>query len=187
MGAKHSKSFILSLILLPPIVQMVIMMVNGNIGTGIAVMGAFSLIRFRSVPGSAREIVCIFLSMAIGLATATGYIGIAVVFTVIICIVLILFTKLHIKGAQGEQLELKITIPESLNYVHAFDDLFALYTSEAKLVSAKTTNLGSLLKLHYHVSMKDRELEQELINELRCRNGNLEIALGMVPDIKEEL
>lgn len=184
--AHHSKSFLMALALLPPIVQTVILLVNGNIGTGVAVMGAFSLVRFRSVPGTAKEIVSLFLAMAIGLATAMGYIGIAVLFALIVCTVMLLFTLIPL-GAHKAVRELRITVPESLNYAHAFDDLFKTYAKTIRLISVKTSNMGSLYKLKYIICLKDCQQEQALIDALRCRNGNLEIALGMTTDHGEEL
>ena len=185
--AHYSKSFLLSLILLPIIVQTVIMLVNGNIGTGVAVAGAFSLVRFRSVPGTAKEIAIIFLAMAIGLGAAVGYLGIAVLFTVLTCAVILAATGFAGKGSCETLRELKITVPESLNYAHAFDDLFDKYLTDVRLVSSKTTNMGSLYKLNYSIRMKDANLEQGFIDDLRCRNGNLEIAIGIAPETKEEL
>lgn len=160
------------------------MMVNGNLGTGVAVAGAFSLIRFRSAPGSAREIVCIFASMAVGLATAAGYLGVAVVFALIVCAVVFLASR---RSGGGESLdrELKLTVPESLNYAHAFDDLFEKYTEHTDFISAKTANMGSLYRLHYRLTLKNDEQTQSFMDELRCRNGNLEIALGVAEDTKE--
>ncbi|MBQ8747260.1 MAG: DUF4956 domain-containing protein [Clostridia bacterium] len=180
-----SRSFLLSLVLLPPIVQTVIMLVNGSIGTGIAVMGAFSLVRFRSMPGSAREIATIFLSMAIGLATATGYLGIAVLLTLILSAVLVIAALPVFAPKQVRQLV--ITVPESLNYAHAFDDVFAKYAKNVRLISVKTTHMGSLFKLTYTLSIADTEKEKELIDALRCRNGNLEIALGVAAGAEGEL
>lgn len=183
----YSRSFLLSLILLPAIVETVIILVNGNLGTGVAVMGAFSLVRFRSAPGSAKEIVSIFLTMAIGLATAIGYLGLATLFTFMMCSIILLSTLYCAKKGTQFLRSLRITVPESLNYYHAFDDLFEQYTSYAQLMSAKTTNMGSLFKLNYQIRLKNDDMEQELINELRCRNGNLEIAIGLAEDTKEEL
>jgi len=180
-----SRSFLLTLILLPPIVQTVIMLVNGNIGTGVAVAGAFSLVRFRSAPGSAREIAGIFLAMAAGFAAAVGYIGIAVLFTLILCAVLAVFSL--VIGLDSRERELRITVPESLNYAHAFDDIFAEFAPGARLVSAKTTNMGSLYRLRYTLRMKDPEREKEMMDALRCRNGNLEIQLGIAAQHTEEL
>ena len=180
-----SKSFLSSLILLPMIVCTVIAMVNGNVGTGIAVMGAFSLIRFRSVPGKARDIVVIFLAMTAGLACAGGYIAIALAFTVIVSLGMIVITLIPMGNERC--MDLRITVPESLRYVNEFDEVFAKYVKSHRLVQAKTTNMGSLYKLHYRVEMKDAKQSQAFIDDLRCRNGNLEISLSEVAAGMEEL
>ena len=180
-----TRSFLLSLLFLPAVVQTVIVMVNGNLGTGVAVMGAFSLVRFRSVPGKAREIVCLFLSMTAGLACAAGYVAVAVLFTAILCIGMIVVSLIPVRVER--ELELHITIPESLSYSDAFDDLFATYLKKVTLVSVKTTNMGSLYKLLYRVELKDRKQSKALIDDLRCRNGNLEICLTEAPSIGDEL
>ncbi len=174
---KVSKGFSATLIMLPAIVQVVIMLVNGNLGTGVAVMGAFSLVRFRSVPGTARDICSIFLAMAVGLAMGTGYILIAFIFVMVICIVNILTTFIPSGKEEGEK-QLVITIPESLDYEEIFDDLFGQYTDKAELVTVKTTNMGSLYKLTYHICLKNSVSEKAFIDDLRCRNGNLEISCG---------
>ncbi len=180
----YTKSFVTSLALLPAIVQIVIMLVNGNLGTGVAVTGAFSLVRFRSAPGSAKEIAFIFMSMAVGLATGTGYIGFAVLFTLLMCAAYMLFTLIKFGEPKRDltERELRITIPESLDYTDVFDDLFAKYTDKCELVRVKTSNLGSLYKLEYLITLKDVALEKQFIDELRCRNGNLEITCGKVSD-----
>ena len=180
-----SKSFLTSLILLPMIVCTVIAMVNGNVGTGIAVMGAFSLIRFRSVPGKARDIVVIFLAMTAGLACAGGYVAIALLFTLIVCLGMVIVSLIPMGSERS--MDLHITIPESLRYANEFDDLFSKYLKAHRLVQVKTTNMGSLYKLHYRVEMKDAKQGQAFIDELRCRNGNLEIALCEVMGGVEEL
>ena len=180
-----SKSFLTSLILLPMIVCTVIAMVNGNVGTGIAVMGAFSLIRFRSVPGKARDIVVIFLTMTAGLACAGGYVAIALVFTAIVCLGMVFISLVPMGNERC--MDLHITIPESLRYANEFDDLFTKYLKKHRLIQTKTTNMGSLYKLHYRVEMKDAKQGQAFIDELRCRNGNLEIALCEVMGGMEEL
>lgn len=182
-----SKGFIITIALLPAIVQMVIMLVNGNLGTGIAVMGAFSLVRFRSVPGNAREINSIFLSMAVGLATGTGYIAVAVLFVVIIGGASILYNLTSFGEPKQMEKELKVTIPEGLDYMGVFDDLFEHYTSKNELIKAKTSSMGSLYKLEYRIKLKDPKQEKQLIDELRCRNGNLEITCGRVTFTNEEL
>lgn len=171
-----SKSFVVSLILLPMIVSTVITMVNGNVGTGVAVMGAFSLVRFRSVAGRAKDIAVIFLAMTAGLACAAGYIGIAVLFTLIVCGVMLILANITLK--EERVMDLHITVPESLRFADEFNDLFEEYTKSHRLVKTKTSNMGSLYKLIYKVEMKDKEKIQEFIDKLRCRNGNLEIALA---------
>ena len=182
--SKQSKSFMLALFIIPAIVQTVIMLVNGSVGTGIAVMGAFSLVRFRSVAGSAKEIVCIFLAMATGLATAMGYIGLAAVFVVIFCAAMIIASFIRLKEKDDLVRELRITVPEDLNYAHSFDDVFDKYTKEFKLQNVKTTNMGSLYKLSYNIELRSEDDIQAFIDELRCRNGNLEISV-MIPAVAE--
>lgn len=180
-----TRSFAISLIVLPAIVETVILMVNGNLGTGVAVMGAFSLVRFRSVPGKAKEIAAIFLSMTAGLACAAGYIWIALIFTVIVCALIVLLGAVPSRSARA--LELRITVPESLSFEDAFDDLFDEYLSECRLLGVKTSNMGSLYKLKYRVMLKEDGKTRELIDKLRCRNGNLEISLGVAADTLETL
>ncbi len=182
--SRQSKSFMLALLLIPVIVQMVIMLVNDNVGAGVAVMGAFSLVRFRSAPGSAKEIVSIFLAMATGLATAKGYIALAAVFVIVISLIMIISTYVRFKEKDDLVRELKITIPEDLNYAHEFDDLFDTYTKRSKLLNVKTTNMGSLYKLSYEVELKSEDNVQSFIDDLRTRNGNLEIAV-LLPAISE--
>ncbi len=182
--SRQSKSFMLALLLIPVIVQMVIMLVNDNVGAGVAVMGAFSLVRFRSAPGSAKEIVSIFLAMATGLATAKGYIALAAVFVIVISLIMIISTYVRFKEKDDLVRELKITIPEDLNYAHEFDDLFDTYTKRSKLLNVKTTNMGSLYKLSYEVELKSEDNVQSFIDDLRTRNGNLEIAV-LLPAVSE--
>lgn len=181
-----SRSFVMTLVLLPAVVQMIILLVDGNLGTGVAVAGAFSLVRFRSVPGSAREICALFLAMMLGLATGTGYLGLAALACVVLCAVMMLLTLCPMPKAGGEKL-LKITIPESLDYTGVFDDLFAEYTRRHELVLVKTTNMGSLYELRYHVQLKDDAKEKEFLDAIRCRNGNLTISCGKVPTVQETL
>lgn len=181
-----SPSFAVTLAVLPAIVQVVIMLVNGNIGAGVAVAGAFSLVRFRSAPGTAKEIVAIFLAMAIGLATGMGYVLLAVVFFAIIAAVLLLLGKIKFGESKHNERTLKITIPENLDYEGVFDDLFALYTEQATLEKVKTTNMGTLYELQYHIFLKGNEIPKKFIDELRCRNGNLNITCNKV-GLKESL
>lgn len=183
--SRISKSFAITLILLPPVVATVIMMVNGNVGTGIAVAGAFSLVRFRSVAGKAREIASVFAAMAAGLACADGYVGVAILFSVIIGVAIIIISLVPLKSEK--EMDLRVTIPESLNYMDVFEDLFKQYTKRHCLVKAKTANMGSLYKLSYKIEMKDASLSKEFIDKMRCRNGNLEISLAESTENGEEL
>jgi len=183
----YSKNFIVTLALLPAIVQIIITLVNGNLGTGVAVMGAFSLVRFRSIPGGAREIGSIFLAMALGLATGMGHITIAFMFLAIIGAMTLLLNITRFGEQKEEEKELKITIPENLDYEGIFDDLFGKYTNGAELVKVKTTNMGSLYELHYRIILKGSAIEKKFLDELRCRNGNLNIVCGRISSNHSEL
>ena len=170
-----SKSFALALAILPAVVQLVIMLVNGNIGAGVAIAGAFSLVRFRSTPGTAKEIAIVFLSMAIGLATGMGYILLAVLFFFIIGGILLLLTALPFGDANSRERILKITIPENLDYDGLFDDIFKKYLTKNQLDKVKTVSMGTLYELHYRVTLKEAPVQKQFLDELRCRNGNLNI------------
>lgn len=174
----YRKSFVMTLALLPAIVQIVIMLVNGNLGVGVAVMGAFNLVRFRSIPGSAREIGTIFMAMAIGLTTGMGYIGYGFVFLFILAIANILLTTFSFGEGSLEEKELKITIPENLDYADIFDDLFEKYAKKVSLIQVRTVNMGSMFELKYMIRMKSDVNEKEFIDAIRCRNGNLNISIG---------
>ena len=178
-----TKSFAVTVLLLPAIVQTVIMMVNGNVGTGIAVAGAFSLVRFRSVPGKAREIASIFLAMTAGLASAAGYVGIAILFTAVISVIMLVFSLIPIK--REREYELHVTVPESLNFDGAFDPIFKEYARSSRLVKTKTSSMGSLYKLTYILDLKDCSRSKEMIDKIRERNGNLEISLCTAPEENE--
>ena len=183
---KSSQSFALALAMLPAVVQVIIMLVNGNIGTGVAVAGAFGLVRFRSASGSAREISLIFLAMAIGLATGMGYVAVALLFFAMMAVFLLLLQLLRF-GAAGENTRtLKITIGENQDYDGLFDDLFRQYTSMSELERVKTSNMGTLYELEYKVVLKDEHKLKAFLDELRCRNGNLNIVCGR-PVTKEAL
>ena len=174
----HNKSFVITLALLPVLVQSVILVVNGNLGAGVAVMGAFSLVRFRSVPCSAREIASIFFAMAIGLATGMGYIFYAVLFAVIVSVIMLAYVLFNFGGSEDALKNLRVTIPEDLDYGSLFDDPFEQYTKKAELERVKTTNLGSLFELQYTIQLKDATQEKAFLDEVRKRNGNLTISLG---------
>ncbi len=188
LGTKrYSKSLVITLIVLPALVQTVIMMVNGSVGAGIAVMGAFSLVRFRSAPGSAKDISFIFYAMCIGLATGMGYIAFAVLLAVIVGAALAILSFIPAFKSDRKRKLLRITIPEDMNYTDAFTDIFDEYLTSNELVSVKTTAMGTLFDLRYEIVEKDASREKELIDKLRTRNGNLTISIGLVPDTAETL
>lgn len=184
---RSSQSFLLTLILLPVIVQVVIMLVNGNLGTGVAVMGAFSLVRFRSAPGTSREISSIFLAMAMGLAVGMGYLGVAALLLLVVGCVTITVIEVSARRGIAAERELKVTIPENLDYQGIFDDLFDTYTRRAQLLRVRTVNMGSLYELLYHIELIDETSEKEFLDQIRCRNGNLGLVCGRIPMGKEEL
>lgn len=177
----HSAGFVVTMALLPATVAAVIMMVNGNLGAGVAVAGAFSLVRFRSTPGTAKEIGAIFLAMAVGLACGMGYPGFGAVFAGIVCAMSLLYSLTGFGGRWNATMcrELRITVPEDLDYPTVFDDLLEKYTSKAELVNVRTTNLGSLNRLTYELVLRKPGTEKAFIDELRCRNGNLEISMSL--------
>lgn len=171
-----------ALTVLPFLVQLVILLVNGNLGAGVAVAGAFSLVRFRSAPGSARDITVIFLSMTVGLCCGMGYWAPAVLAALVTCGLLLLQKKPQTDPCERE---LRVTIPENLDYNDLFSDLFVGYTASCKLLRVKTVNMGSLYSLHYLVRLKDPAGEKELLDAMRCRNGNLEISCGLPAEYKQ--
>ncbi|MGL4623516.1 MAG: DUF4956 domain-containing protein [Culicoidibacterales bacterium] len=183
-----SKSFIVTLATLPVIVCVVILMVNGNLGTGVAVAGAFSLVRFRSVPGTAKEIGVIFIAMGAGLMLGMGYLGYAVLFTIIVSVINFIYNQSNF-GENKKPLDktLTVTIPEDLNYTTIFDDVMDQYTTEHTITRVKTTNLGSLFKITYNITLKKAEDEKAFIDELRVRNGNLEITVSPLQTVTNEL
>ena len=183
LGNKRaSKSMMISLIVLPALVQAVIMLVNGSVGAGIAVMGAFNLVRFRSAPGSARDICYIFYTMCIGIAAGMGYIGFAVLIAVCVGAVLAVLSFIPCFRSAAKKKLLRITIPENLDYTGIFDDIFAEYLSGSELVQVKTTAMGTLFDLRYEITEKDASREKEMIDKLRARNGNLTISIGNLPE-----
>ena len=184
--SKYSQSFVLTLAMLPAMVQVIIMLVNGNIGAGVAVAGAFGLIRFRSAPGSAKEIGMVFLATAIGLATGMGYVALAAAFFAVMAAFVLLLTAVGFGAGAADERELKITIPESLDYDGLFDDLFRTYTRSAELTRVKTTNMGTLYELVYRITLRDSSATKAFLDALRTRNGNLTITCGK-PTAREAL
>ncbi len=184
--SKYSQSFVVTLAMLPAMVQLIIMLVNGNIGAGVAVAGAFGLIRFRSAPGTAKEIGMVFLATAIGLATGMGYVAIAAAFFAVMAAFSLVLTAIGFGAGAADERELKITIPENLDYDGLFDDLFAKYTRSAELNRVKTTNMGTLYELSYKIVLRDSGDAKAFLDDLRTRNGNLTITCGK-PVVKEAL
>ncbi len=184
---KYRKDFVVTLALLPLSVQLVIMLVNGNLGTGVAVMGAFSLVRFRSIPGTAKDIGSIFSAMAIGLATGMGCLFAAVIF--LFCFgafSMILNMTSFGEGSVGMK-QLKITIPENPDYDGIFDDLFEKYTKKCELTQVRTTNMGSHFELTYCIELKEKLPGKDFLDALRCRNGNLKVICGMLDENREAI
>ena len=187
--SRYTKSFVVTLSLLPAVVCVVIMMVNGNVGAGVAVAGAFSLVRFRSVPGTAREITMLFLAMGAGLIAGMGYLAFAVLFAVVLGGISMVYSHLDfgIKKNTARYKTMNITIPEDLDYSQVFEDLFREYTTAYDLVRVKTTNMGSLFRLTYNMTLRSGANEKELIDKIRCRNGNLEITVSNQDTMVTEL
>ena len=177
---RYTKSFLVALALLPAVVCIVIMMVNGNVGTGVAVAGAFGLVRFRSAPGTAKEIGALFVAMGAGLITGMGYLGYGFLFTIIMAAVFLLYNQLDFGTRKNASLykTVGVTIPEDLDYSQVFEPIFDRYAKSCELTQVKTTNMGSLYRLTYNVILRDAAKEKEMIDELRCRNGNLEISVS---------
>lgn len=183
----YSKNFVVTLAMMPVLVQVVIMMVNGNVGTSVAVLGTFGLVRFRSVPGTSREIANIFFAMAVGLATGMGYLTFSVAMVVVIGGMFMFLGKTSFGERKYNEKDLRIAIAEDLDYTDIFEDIFAEYTSKHSLEQVKTTNLGSMYELKYHITLKNAKKEKEMIDQLRCRNGNLTIICGKRSTLQEEL
>ncbi len=174
---RSTKSFLMATALLPAVVALVIVLVNGNIGAGVAIAGAFSLVRFRSAPGTAKEICIIFISMAAGLAFGMGYLAYGAVFMIAAGAVLMLCETFKIWERKPvlKEKNVRITIPENLDYTSVFNDVFDKYTEKYDLVKIKTSDMGSMFRVDYHIVMKDITKEKEMVDELRIRNGNLEV------------
>lgn len=187
IGSRTSKSFLISLSMLPALVEIVILMVNGNLGAGVAVAGAFSLIRFRSMPGKASDIILIFFAMSIGLITGMGYIAFAIVVTLLISTFYVILLKTPFGETSKNYRRVKIIIPEDLDYTEVFDDIFKTYTHSFQLNEVKTTNLGSMYQLIYDTQLKNLNNEKKMIDELRCRNGNLTISCSRYATTSSDL
>ncbi len=176
--SKYSKNFLITLVILPVLVQTIMIMVNGNLGTSVAIVGAFSLVRFRSIPGTSKEILSVFFAMAIGLATGMGHVFFASLMTIIVSLAIFLFSYIKLFDKNNKERILRIAIPENLDYTNMFNDIFDKYTKKIELTQVKTTNMGSLFDLSYNIILKSDINEKEFIDELRVKNGNLKITLS---------
>ena len=185
--SRYTKTFVVTLALLPAVVCVIIMMVNGNVGTGVAVAGAFSLVRFRSAPGSAKEIGALFIAMGSGLIAGMGYLGYSLLFTLILTGVFIIYNLIDLGEKRSFLIHksLRVTMPEDLDYTNVLSDIFEEYTKEYQLVRVKTVNMGSMYRLTYDITLKDATKEKEFIDKIRCRNGNLEISVSVRENISE--
>ena len=176
--AKSSSNFVTTLAILPMLVAMAIMLVNGNLGAGVATVGVFSLVRFRSIAGNSRSILSVFFAMAIGLAVGTGYLTFAALFTVVVSIIIAFLKFIRFGESEENTKKLIVLVPEDIDYTAIFDDIFPAYTTHAELIKAKTTNMGALFELTYMVNMKDGMNEKDFIDKIRVKNGNLKVALS---------
>ncbi len=179
---KHTASMATTLAIMPPAIALVIMLVNGNIGAGVAVAGAFALVRFRSLPGTAKEIAAIFVAMAVGLACGMTQLLLAVIFFAIMSVTVIVLTLIGFGDKSAKMRQLRVTIPEDLDYYELFDDLMEKYTTEWELSRVKTTNMGTLYELWFDVILKDEKQAKEFMDAVRCRNGNLRVMMGRIAD-----
>lgn len=176
--SRYNKSFLITISILPLLVESVILMVSGSVGASIATLGAFSLVRFRSIPGTSKEILVVFFSMAIGLSTGMGHIWLSIIITLIGCMAIILFNRISLFDDNKYEKILKITIPENLDYTDIFKEEFDKYTKKVELVKVKTINMGSLFEVTYNVVMNKDVNEKEFLDDLRIKNGNLKLILS---------
>lgn len=176
--SRYSKDFLITLAILPVLVQTIMIMVNGNLGTSVAIVGAFSLVRFRSIPGTSKEILSVIFAMTVGLATGMGHALFATIITVIVALAIIIFSKVDIFALNKEEKLLKITVPENMDYTTMFDEIFAKYTKDYHLEHVKTTNMGSLFDLTYRITLEKGINEKKFLDDIRIRNGNLKVMLS---------
>ena len=184
--SQTTKGFLTTLAVLPLLVMAVMIMINGNLGTSIAILGAFSLIRFRSIQGHAKDLLSVFFAMMIGLALGMGHLLFAAVITAIGIIAIVFFSYTHILEPNAQARVLKVVIPEDLDYDDVFAEIFKKYTSSAKLVETKTMNMGSLYKLTYDIKLRHGIKEKEFLDEIRVKNCNLKILLSE-PCLEEDI
>lgn len=176
--SQTTKGFLTTLATLPLLVMAVMIMINGNLGTSIAILGAFSLIRFRSIQGQAKDLLSVFFAMMVGLACGMGHVLFAAVITIISVIAILFFSNTKLLEPNKKQRVLKIVIPEDLDYEEVFNDIFNKYTSHAELTKMKTMNMGSLYKLTYDITMRRNVKEKDFLDEIRVKNCNLKVLLS---------
>ena len=182
-----TRSFAFTLVILPLITGTVIMVVNGNLGAGIAVAGSFSLIRFRSAQGTGQEILAVFLSASLGLCLGAGYVGIACLLLLVYALTMILLQLVHFGTGLDNQRELRISIPEALDYDGLFDDLLATHFSSCELESVRTIEMGTVYQLIYRVVPGSKQPDKRFLDAVRMRNGNLPVSLGRIPAARNEM
>lgn len=187
LTTKSTPNFLVSLVILPLLVQTVILLVNGNLGTSLAVAGAFTLIKFRSMQGNSKEMISVFWAMAVGLAVGMGYVVLAIILTMIVAILMLIVSKICEKSSSKGEKKLKVIIPENLDYNEVFNDLMEKYTDKAELIKVKTTNMGSMYELSYIVNLKKNIQDKEFLDEIRVRNGNMLVMLERMEAVEGEL
>lgn len=173
----YSNGFALSLVMLPVIISIIILLVGNNVARAFSLAGAFSIIRFRSAPGDPKDITYVFFTLAVGLACGMGFIGYSFIFTVILCLLTLILTKFKFATPKSSLSRLKITVPEDLNFEGVFEEILTKYTNSYKIETVKTRDFGALFELHYILNLKKDVSQKELLDELRVRNGNLNISL----------
>lgn len=176
--SKYNKNFLVTLSILPLLVQTIIIMVNGNLGTSVAIMGAFSLVRFRNLPCTSKEILSVFFAMTVGLATGMGHLVFAIIITIIGSLAIFILSKVALFNKNKKEKILKIMIPENLDYTNVFDDIFETYTEKVELEQVKTTNMGSMFDLSYRIILNENVNEKEFLDDLRVKNGNLKVMIS---------
>lgn len=184
---RASKNLMVTLVVLPILVQAVIMLVNGSIGAGLAVMGAFNLVRFRSAPGTSRELCYIFLVMGVGLATGLGFIGFAALITLVAGLILAVLGFSPAFGIVRTAKLLRVLVPEDMDYSVCFKDVFAEYVSRSRLIMSKTVSMGTLYELRYEIILKNADKEKEFLDKIRVINGNLTVSCSILTDNHEEM
>lgn len=181
----YSQGFILTMVLLPVVVSIIILLIGSNIARAFSLAGAFSIIRFRSAAGNPKDITFVLFTMAAGLACGVGAFGYGMIFTLILCALMVVLHVFKFGVQKSEQRLLKVTIPENLSYEEAFEEVFTQHNVQYQLQKIRTTELGSLYELVYQVTIHPRTNQKEFLDDIRCRNGNLDLTLTMTPTAQE--